>query len=279
LDAELLIAHVLNKPREFVIAHPEQKINKSIKQKINRLIKQRAKGVPLAYLTEHKEFYGLDFFVNENVLIPRPETELIVDLVLKRLETCNVKHGTYLIDVGTGGGCIPIAIEYKIRKSGLSVIRKLFAIDISQPALKVAKKNAKKHKVKIKFLRGDLLQPFIKQLQHFQQLKQLQHLIITANLPYLTPQQYKSEPSIQHEPRLALVAKKQGLDLYEKLLKQIRQLVTSYKLQVTIFFEINPQQTKSIKNLINKSLPHAKIKIHKDLAKKNRVVEIKILLK
>jgi len=279
LDAELLIAHVLNKPREFVIAHPEQKINKSIKQKINRLIKQRAKGVPLAYLTEHKEFYGLDFFVNENVLIPRPETELIVDLVLKRLETCNVKPGTYLIDVETGGGCIPVAIEYKIRKSGLSVIRKLFAIDISQPALKVAKKNAKKHKVKIKFLRVDLLQPFIKQLQHFQQLKQLQHLIITANLPYLTPQQYKSEPSIQHEPRLALVAKKQGLDLYEKLLKQIRQLVTSYKLQVTIFFEINPQQTKSIKNLINKSLPHAKIKIHKDLAKKNRVVEIKILLK
>lgn len=262
LDIELILSYVLKKPREFLITHPETKINS---YKVIKLIKLREQGVPLAYLTGHKEFFGLDFFVNKNVLIPRPETELIIDLVLQKLQTKNLELGTILIDVGTGSGCIPISINKHYHLP-------TFATDISKPALVVAKKNAKLHKVKIKFLAGNLLQPFLNP-SITKSLNQTQ-LIITANLPYLTPKQFKSEPTIKYEPKNALIAGYDGLKYYRELLKQISQLTKKYNLKPISYLEIDPSQTKHIKEIIKKYLPKLKIVIHQDLAGKNRIVEI-----
>ena len=290
-DAELIIAHVLGKPREFILVHGEQEIKETIKQKIKRLLDKRACGIPLAYLTGHKEFCGLDFIVNKHTLIPRPDTELIVNLVLKELRTKNSELRTTIVDVGTGSGCIPISILKNLDKTRTNELSfdernsfsthfvtpiKTHAIDISKPALSVARKNAKKHHTKIKFLHGNLFSPISYLLSSkTHNLKPKTHnFIITANLPYLTPQQFKKEPSIQHEPKSALVAGPDGLKYYRQLLKQIQRLTIDYRLLSIVYLEIDPSQTTSIKKLIKQHLPKSKIIIHKDLAGLNRVVEI-----
>ncbi|KKS53992.1 MAG: Release factor glutamine methyltransferase, partial [Candidatus Magasanikbacteria bacterium GW2011_GWA2_42_32] len=140
-----------------------------------KLIARRAKGEPIAYLIGHKEFYGLDFEINKNVLIPRPETELMVEEVVKKIDRLKI----ILIDVGTGSGCIPIAILKTIKNTATI---KCFAIDISPGAIATAKRNAKKHNVKIKFLHGNLLEPMMSQLTQYSKKNKI---IITANLPYL----------------------------------------------------------------------------------------------
>lgn len=138
----------------------------------------------------------------------------------------------------------------------------------------VAKQNAKKHKVKIKFIHGNLLQSIPNSKFKIPN----SNIIITANLPYLTEKQYKNEPSIKHEPKSALVAKKDGLALYEELLNQIKSRGTTrdtdFISRLTIYLEIDPSQSKKIIVLIKKILQNAKIEIKKDLAGKNRMIII-----
>ena len=274
LDAELLLAHTLGKPREFVLAHLDETIYNIHIIKYKILIKKRVKGIPLAYLTGHKEFFGLDFFVNKNVLIPRPDTEVLVEEAVHEIKRLSAQDGSAsgvkdyeitLVDIGTGSGCIPISILKTSKHQNI----KTFAIDISKQALRVAKKNAKKHGVEIKFLHGNLLSPFINLIP---KPPKTYNLVITANLPYLTNKQFADEPSIHHEPKLALIAKDQGLALYEELLEQLANLST-YKL--ACFFEIDPDQSKPVTKLIKKHLPEAKVEIKKDLAGLDRVVIIK----
>ena len=278
LDAELLISHVTHKSREFLIAHPEYKVGKLESWKVFKLIKKRAKGIPLAYLIGHKEFFELDFMVNKYTLVPRPDTETMVELVLERLMTYDLGHKTVLIDVGTGSGCIPISITKTVKTRFIASQNiDIVATDISKQALRIAKKNAKKHNVEINFLHGNLLEPIIKSSE----LRTLTHgasvfpenseLIITANLPYLTEEQFETEPSIQHEPKSTLVADKKGLALYEKLLQQFANLPIC---QFTCFLEIDPGQTTHIKKIIRHTLPDYSITISKDLAGLDRIVTI-----
>ena len=268
LDAELLLAHVLGKSREFLVAYPEYKVSKFVSWQVNKLFKKRKRGIPLAYLTDHKEFYGLDFLVNKHVLIPRPDTEIMVDLVVNRLRTTDDGEQIILIDVGTGSGCIPISILKDLQTYKLTNLQ-TFATDISRQALKVARKNAYKHNADINFLQGNLLEPILK---NHELLAMNYELIITANLPYLTEEQFQNEPSIQHEPKSALVAKNNGLALYEELLNQIKQLLTTYYLPLTMYLEIDPSQSVQITKLIQTSLPNTSIEIKKDLARLDRVV-------
>lgn len=278
LDAELLLAFVLKKPREFVFAHGEQKVLKCSGAKVLQLVRRRAAGVPLAYLTGRKEFFGLDFVVDKRVLIPRPETETLVEEVISFIIhhlSYNIEHGTWnkrivLVDVGTGSGCIPIAITSALKHLSTSA-PKIFAIDVSQAALRIAKLNAKKHGVKIKFLHGNLLTPLVNNLT-IQQFNN-STLIITANLPYLTNQQYGRKPSHKYEPRQALLAGKTGLELYAQLLRQIEQ-IKNYKLKIINFFEMDPSQSHRIVQLIKKHLPNAEIEIKKDLADLDRVMVV-----
>ncbi|MDP2692552.1 MAG: peptide chain release factor N(5)-glutamine methyltransferase [bacterium] len=255
LESEILLSSILKKPREYMLTHSDARVGYLKSYRFNNFVKKRNLGVPIAYLIGHKEFYGLDFEVNKYTLIPRPDTEILVENTISHIS----KNDT-LIDVGTGSGCIAISVLKKKKNTA-------YAIDISKRALTVAKKNARLHGVKINFLHGNLLQP----LKH-KNIKTLKHIIITANLPYLTKKQFSSEPSIQYEPKSALVADKQGLALYEALLNQIKSISTSYKLQATSYLEIDPSQTSEITLLIQKIFPEVKIEIKKDLAGHNRLV-------
>ncbi len=269
-ESELLLAYVLKKPREFLIAHPEVKISKLQETRYKYLSWKLRRGYPLAHLTGHREFYGLDFLVNKHTLVPRPETELMVELAVQAIKSQKLQvKSCVLIDVGTGSGCIPISIQRTLNKEqGAS---ECIAIDISKPALRVAKKNAKKHGTNITFLHGNLLQPLT---NHRSLFTDHCSLTITANLPYLTKSQFDSEPSIQKEPYSALVADDNGLALYKELLEQIKLFVTRYRLQVTLFMEIDPAQTVSLTTHCTEQFPHGTIMTHKDLLGHDRIVSL-----
>jgi release factor glutamine methyltransferase len=195
----------------------------------------------------------------------------MVEEVLKQIRSRKSEVGSLiLIDVGTGSGCIPISIIKTVKHENM----KAYAIDISKPALQVAQKNAKIHEVNINFLYGNLLEPFLKTLNSISEIPN--SIVITANLPYLTQEQFNNESSIQHEPYSALVTEEQGLKLYKELLKQLQQLLSAGKFQLTIFFETDPSQTTLIISEIKKSLPAAQIEVVPDLAGRDRVVCFKV---
>ena len=291
LEAEILLSAVLKKPREFILAHGEVLLSKKQITKYQRLLKRRFESEPIAYLIKHKEFYGLDFIVNKNVLIPRPETELLVEETLKlitrssstsasrRPASTRRKRGerdgqpATLIDVGTGSGCIIITLAKLLGQELRIMNHELWGIDISAKALAAAKQNAKIHGVgkKIKFLKGNLLKPIIDNSK----------FVILANLPYGWPA-WKNNYSLntiglKFEPKIALFTNKQGLGLYEKLFRQIKGLrAASCKLRdIRVLCEFDPRQTNNLKKLTKKYLPNSKVEIKKDLAGLNRLAIIK----
>ena len=272
-ETEILMAFLLGKEKEFILTHPEFIIPLNVYKKFKELEKKRLAGWSIAVLIGHKEFYGLDFYVDKNVLVPRPETELMVDEILNLVK--ENKNDLMLIDLGTGTGAIIISAASEIKKVSPVQYNKIIfrAIDISVPALKVAKRNASLNKQdkKIKFLQGNLLEPLINK-EDFNNL--LGHkLIISANLPYLTPSQVNTSPSIKKEPRVALVAGNDGLKYYRELFQQLKVI----NQPAMVFCEINPSQAKPIKLLTKKYFPLAKVEIKKDLSGKNRLAIIKIL--
>lgn len=276
LEAEILLSKILKKPREFLLTHPEHKLTKLQITNYKLQIKKRLKRLPLAYITGEKEFYGLKFKVNKNVLIPRPETELMVEEALK-LVTHSSQHVT-IIDVGTGSGCVIITLAKLLSQESRIMNHELWGIDISKKALTVARQNAKLHGVtkNIKFIKGNLLSPII----HNSSFIIHNSLVILANLPYLTPFQIKNSPTIKYEPESALVGGTNGLKYHRQLLKQIRQLINSRKFvlnsRIFALLEIDAGQTAKIKQLIKRELPQATSQTKKDLAGLNRLVIIKI---
>lgn len=262
LDIEILRAHSFDKNREFLYTHPEYKPNLWQILKLRYYLIRYNQGYSVAAIIKHKEFFGLDFYVNKNVLIPRPETEMMVENAIEEIKKIQDKF--ILIDVGTGSGCIPISILKSISTEHV----KTYAADISKKALRVAKKNAARHNVKINFVHTDLLKSVLPYLSD----ETVYQLVITANLPYLTQEQLNSEPSIQKEPKIALVADDTiGLSIYKKLLEQVQQI--NHK--VTLFLEIDPAQAGKIYPLIKQTLPLAEIEVKKDLSGLDRLVIIK----
>lgn len=240
LDAEVLLSHVLKKPKEYTYINPDKSLTAQQKTKLFTLVKKRTQLWPVAYLTGHKSFMGLDFQVNEDVLIPRPVTEELVEMVLERMKGKELS----VLDIGTGSGCIIVSLAKNVKG-------KFFASDVSAKALKIARKNAKTHKAKITFKQGSLLEPWRKQPLD----------IIVANLPYLAKE---TDPSTKFEPKLALVAKKKGLALYEELFQQVPTSAPD------IFLEIGHDQGRSIAALAKEHLPSYQVTILKDFTKRTR---------
>lgn len=273
-ETEILMAFLLGKDKEFILTHPEFIIPKNVYKKFKELEKKRLAGWSIAVLIGRKEFYGRDFFVDKNVLVPRPETELMVEEIIDIAKQNNNKFT--LIDLGTGTGAIIISLAAELKKISPIKYKKItfYAVDISLPALKVARKNAiiNKQAKKIKFLPGNLLEPLIKH-KDFNKFS-AGELIIAANLPYLTPKQVKNSPSIQKEPKIALVAGNDGLKYYRELFKQIKSIKNR---PITILGEIDPNQAETIKPALKKYFPLAAIEIKKDLSGRNRLAIIKIL--
>ena len=280
-EIELILAHVCRKSRVFIISHPEFFLSASQSRRAQNFIRRRIKGEPLAYLLGHKEFYGLNFLVNKNVLIPRPETEMMVEEAAGILKASNQAT---IIDLGAGSGCLIISlisnfqflISNKFPISNFKNNYNFYATDISEKALSIAKKNAKKNKVEkyIKFINGDLLSPIINKSK-IVNLKS--KIVILANLPYLTPAQIRKSPTIKNEPRLALDAGPDGLKYYRRLFRQIQDLYKSVKIcSLSVLCEIDPSQKIIFKKMVKTYLPSASVKLKKDLRGHNRLAIIHI---
>lgn len=294
LDLELLVAHASGKSREFVLAHPEYELTEFQISNLKCHIGRRLNGEPIAYILGRKEFYGLDFLVNRHTLIPRPETELLVDLAICGIS--NLKFQTpnfFVVDIGTGSGNIIISIAKEIKHHydlpiGKEESRnpsampprdgmKFFAVDISQKALRVAKKNAALHGLdgKINFLHGSLLDPFIRNSKF-----EIQNstLVIVANLPYLSEEIYQSTPTDvkKYEPKSALYSPEQGLGHYRKLLKQIKELQRCGASHISCHMEISPEQKESLAELVSAILPQAGTTFHQDLSQRWRICQISL---
>lgn len=272
LGIEVILAHVLEKNREFLIAHPDFEIIQPVEERFWALFERFYDGEPVAYLTNKKEFYGLDFYVDKRVLIPRPETELLVDKVLefaKQIESGKQKKISSkikILDIGTGSGCIAISIAKNLPGA------KVLATEISLEALEVARQNAKNHQVedRVEFLQSDLLGAIVKQGRGFD--------IIVANLPYIGEKKFNfvSKEALKYEPNLALFGGENGLFLYEKLFKQL----TDQSLQPKFLLgEFGFLQGEEMRALLNKFFIQERWAILEDLALIERVFVVEFFSK
>ncbi len=255
LDAELLLAHVLGFSRIQLYTLFDQPLNDEELKNFKALIKRRATREPLAYILGKREFYSLEFKVTSSVLIPRPETELLVDEVLKKKED-HLK----ILDIGTGSGCIPISLAKHLPQS------EIWAIDFSKEALAVAQQNAKKHEVceRIHFLEGDIL----KDTKH---LNLSDFDFILSNPPYVTTSEMKAlAPELSYEPQTALHGGTEGIDYYPSLFNFVKNHL---KITGTALFEMGADQGK-ILSKIAKEMGFSQVEILKDLAQHDRVLKI-----
>ncbi len=276
--------------KSWLYAHSDYKLNKDEEKLFNNFISQREKYKPVAYIINRKEFYGYDLYVNENVLIPRPETELIVDEVLKILnkQTENkfypalaeghsgfsrLSKKITLIDIGTGSGCIIISVLNKLTKN--KFINNAFANDISKKAIEVAKINAKKYNLdqKIKFITGDLEKAISEKI-----FSNSDQIIITANLPYIKNDDYKTlRPNVRkYEPAIALKAGKDGLDYIRKLIDLISKTQLKLNKNIYLLLEADPDQINKITAILSEKFTNPNIKIIKDLSDKERIISAKL---
>jgi release factor glutamine methyltransferase len=254
IEAAVISSFVLQKTREWVIAHPETALNEEQLTALDDAIDRLLNEEPLAYIIGRRSFYGLDLLVDHRVLVPRPETELLVDLAIDWLKTNPDK--TRVVDVGTGSGAIAISLACEL--PGL----KITAIDASHDALAVAHANAALHKVeqRIQFIQNDLLEGIDEQFD-----------LVLANLPYIPTQDVDHAPGLTHEPRLALDGGSDGLRLINKL---ILSCANSLAQNGCVILELQYNQWEVVQKFALELYPQAIISIHQDLAAHPRVVRI-----
>jgi len=254
VEAELLLVHVLAQPRTYLWAHPEALLTPQQVADYAARVQRRAAGEPLPYITGQIEFFGLTFAVTSDVLIPRPETETLVETAL---DWSKAHPDAVAVDVGTGSGCIAVALAVH----ALSL--RLYATDISPAALPVARANAERHNVaeRITFLEGDLLTPLPEPVN-----------LIVSNPPYVTEEEWAALPlSVQQEPRTALVSGADGLDAIRRLLQQARSRLRPGGL---LLVEIGERQGEAAQALAQAAFPKADVSILPDLARKDRILRI-----
>jgi release factor glutamine methyltransferase len=248
LSTKVLLSFATKIPKIDFIKNPEAEIPVGQIEHFQKLVEKRAEGIPIAYLIHEKEFYSRPFYVNESVLIPRPETEILIEWFEKKIGNQSVK----VCDVGTGSGAI--AVTLKKNFPDLSVT----AVDISPDALQVARMNAEMHRVDIDFVESNLLEnvqgPFD---------------VIVANLPYVPSGDIPGlSREVQCEPVLALDSGRDGLDHYGKLVPQLKEKLVSGG---DVFFEYGIHQTPEMISLL-KHHSFTNIEVRKDFAGIDRII-------
>ena len=255
LESELLLRHVLGWSKAELCIRLEDTLSPEQSQRLNQLIQRRLNHEPTAYITGHKEFFGIDFYVNQSTLIPRPETEIMVE---KSLELALDNPSLTIIDVGTGCGAIAIALATHLPQA------KVYAIDISASALKVAALNSKFHGVasRVHLMQSDLLQSITEPAD-----------LIVANLPYISDPEMTilSDEILLYEPSLALAGGPDGLGQIKRLLAQTKGKLRSGG---AILLEIGQNQRTSVVSLINKNFPGSTARVIQDLSGYDRIIEI-----
>ncbi len=262
-ESDILLAHVLKQSKEFLYLNPRTKVSAAQEAKYEILTKKRMEGVPIAYLTGVKEFYGLAFKVNRSVLIPRPESEWLVEStleIIKKKFKKPIKPLT-VADVGTGSGCLAITLAVELSKLSHDKHIAVDAYDISMPALHVAKSNAKTHQAKVKFIQNNLLSGVKKKYD-----------LIIANLPYVPYSDYLIlKEGLKYEPKLALTDKTDDFIIIQEFLKQA---VSRLKPKGIILIETDPASIAVLKKTIRLLYTNKKIQVTKDLNKLERFIKI-----
>lgn len=259
LDAEVLLCHVLNKDRLYLFVNGNEILDLEKLSTFNELVNMRLEGTPISYIIHKQEFMGLDFYVEEGVLIPRPDTEILVEEVIKWAK--NHKDDLYIADLGTGSGAITVSLAKYIPNAFL------YSVDISQKALSIGKKNGELHGVseRITFLEGDLLKP-LKEHDLYDKLD-----ILVSNPPYI-PREDIDELQVEvskYEPRLALDGGLDGLDFYRRIIDGGYHFV---KNGGQIALEVGHDQGESVKRRMEQNGFYENIEKVKDLAGIERVV-------
>ena len=268
LDASVLLAHVIHKPRTWVIAHPELTLTTAQQKQLDDSIIRLQTGEPLPYVLGHWEFFGLDLDITPDVLIPRPETELLVEKAIVWLKKRS-EPDPGIADVGTGSGAIAVSIA--VHRPDAQII----ATDISHKALRIAQNNAKKFCVndKITFIECDLLPQPATPLARGAKLEVRELDLICANLPYIPTCELHNLPIYNREPTLALDGGENGLDQIQHLIKLAPEWLAQNGL---ILLEIEALQGAKVLSLAREVFPHARVDLHKDLQGKDRLLSINL---
>ncbi len=258
LDAEVLLAHLLQKSRLHLYLHYEMPVFQEHLAPLRELIKKRVASTPVSYLTNQKEFMSLDFYVDERVLIPRPETEQLVETILR----CNTDETQRLLELGTGSGVIATTIA--VHRPEWFIV----ATDISETALVVAKKNAETHECagKINFLAGNLFTPLDAHLS-----KPNLFNWIVCNPPYIKSSERDtlSADVRNYEPALALFAGDDGLDVIRRLVAEAPEYLAP---NGKLIFEIGDTQAEAVRSMMDAQPTYRTYKLLRDYAQKERVV-------
>jgi release factor glutamine methyltransferase len=251
LEGEILLRHVLGMDRARLFSDLDVEISSSQVAELLKLVERRRRGEPSAYITGHREFFGLDFTVNPHVLIPRPETELLVE---KAIDLYRTRSVSTIADIGTG--CGAIAISLAVNLPGLTV----YATDVSSPALEIAAQNCVKFGVKdrITLLQGDLLEPIPEPVD-----------IIIANLPYVR----KADLPVGFEPELALNGGEDGQDKIKTL---CRQAGNKLRKNGSLILEIGQGQAYTVTAMLRLSFPAALVETDRDLAGIERMICLRL---
>lgn len=257
LKARLLMQYILNRPREYILVHDDKQL--TLRQNVDyfKLIKKLIEGVPLQHITHQQEFMKLMFYVDENVLIPRPDTEILVEEVIKLAKSINAKK---ILDLCTGSGAIAVSLAKYIEGSQIT------ATDISRKALSIAKLNATNNDVedRITFVSSDL----------FQNISEEKYDIIVSNPPYIKRKVIKTlDEEVKREPIIALDGGNDGLDFYKKIIGNAYQYL---KYKGYLCLEIGYDQKDEVIDLINKEEKYIDTYSKKDLFDNDRIVITKL---
>lgn len=254
LTAQVLLGEVLNKPRSYVLAHPDSELTWAQRSQLDTMIEQIKQGTPLPYVIGHWEFYQLDFSVNPSVLIPRPETELLVDQALQWFSDHPSRR--WAADVGTGSGCIAVSLADQIRD--LQIV----ASDLSFPALTTAAQNARRHGVsgRVHLLQSNLLAPVKTKFD-----------LVISNLPYIPRAKLHQLAVYQREPTLALDGGEDGVEVIAGLLAAAKHGTSPGAL---LLLEIDEDTGPRSLALGNQHFPEAEIRLKADLTGRDRYLII-----
>lgn len=252
-DGALLLAHVLGRDRSWLIAHADAQLSEEEAARFQLLLERRRAGIPIAYLIGSAGFYGREFIINENVLVPRPETEHLIDEALRFVEP-----GMRVLDVGTGSGAIACTIA---AETGATVD----ATDCSRAAIEVALENARRLGVadRCRFYHGELIEP----------VRNNRYGVVIANLPYVPTADVPKPPDpVSFEPRLATDGGLDGLSLYRRLMPALPKMIDEGGM---VLLEAAPPTISELAEILQSTLPNFTISVCKDYAGLDRYVKAK----
>ncbi len=257
LEAQLLLSQALRMKKLDLFLKKEKEIAKKDLTCFKKYIVLRRQRIPASYILKNAQFYGLDLFINKGVLIPRPETELLVEEIIKAVASrwSLVAGKLKILEIGVGSGAIVVALAKNLNQASI------LGTDTSAKALRIARKNIKKHRVEtqVKLIRGSL----------FARLKEKFDFIV-SNPPYVTEKDFAAlQPEVGYEPKAALYGGKDGLDFYRKIIPQARYYLQPGGL---LAFEIGYGQAGKIKQLLEKEQLFSNIEIKKDYAGIERII-------